>query len=211
MKSRRILGLALALGAASLFFAACQQPTQTPSPSYSTIQWQTDGQGYLQFSTNDPQYYKYGFYDYYDNLTINSTNKTIVATVKKLSGSKYGGYGVIFCYTDKNNRYTLVIDQDQEYSIQKKINGTFTTIIDWTTNTAINNSGENTISITRGDGGIFNVIFNNKTAMPVTFTDTDLPSGLAGPYASVNEKPYENFPSVPVDVRIKFTQPAIVP
>lgn len=212
MKSQKILGLALALGAAGLMLMACPSPTQTPSVAYSTVQWETDGQGYVRFSTNDPQYYNMYFIGTSAKLPT-TDNYLIEATVKKLSGSKYSGYGIVFCYTDKSNYCVLEINQNQMFSLWRIVGGTPQSVVKATTNAAIIDSGDNVISIERTNG-VVKVTFNNDSAKAYTVTDADLNklgSGNAGPYASVGDKSLEDFPAVPVDVRVKFSKPAVLP
>ena len=52
---RAARGCAFAVVAALLLFS-CEQP------SYTTIEWEPDGDGFVQYSTNDPHYFNTAHY-----------------------------------------------------------------------------------------------------------------------------------------------------
>ena len=122
----RVLGLVLAAGVVLLAVSSCTQPTS--GPTVQTIKWQSTSSGNaIEFSTNDPSYYGYGFFD---DLTQESetAGTTVTATVMKVSGAQNVGYGIVFCYQDTNDYYALLIDAQDQYALFKVVGGTATTL-----------------------------------------------------------------------------------
>ncbi len=184
--------------------------TSTP-PSIQTIKWQLDGNGFVQFFTNDSQYYNYSFWDTYTQ-TNESQMTTVTATVKKQSGSSSSGYGIIFCSQDSNNFYRLLITTTGHYCVYAKVGGTYSAIIPWTSvpSSHLNNGVgvENEISVTQQTLNNFTVYFNGN--LETTFSNTSFSGGKAGFCASVSPTT-ENFPYVPEDVRFKLSSPVAYP
>jgi hypothetical protein len=182
------------------------------SPPVQTIRWQLDGNGYIQFMTNDSQYYSYSFWNTYTS-TNQVTMTTVTATVKKISGSLYSGYGIVFCYQDTNNFYRLSIDAAGQFSVYKKVAGTYTAILPWTSSSSIYlNTGvgaTNIISVTQTSLNNFSVNFNGS--QETTFIDNAFTGGTAGFSAGVHDQSHENFPVTPEDIRYKMTSPVTYP
>ena len=87
-----------------LVFGSCTDPTAT-SPAVETVRWEADSEEFLQFSTNDPQYYDHSFLAWRDPFL--DPPGTIRAEVKKLSGYAWAAYGIVFCLLDIDNFYLL--------------------------------------------------------------------------------------------------------
>ena len=87
---------------AGVVFLACG----SKDLSIRTIRWQSDGNGFFQFYTNDPQYLGYYFSGYYD--VSNTTNRYYAIEAKKISGKNTMGYGMTFGI-DGNNYYMIYI------------------------------------------------------------------------------------------------------
>src|ERR1039457_2453108 len=125
-----------------------------------TIQWQIDGNGFVQFLTNEVQFYNYGFGKTYTE-TKELQMTTVTASMVKKSGSLNSGHGIIFCTQDSNNFYRLLIDATGYYVVESCVGGTYTTIIPWSkAKTAILNSGVgvlNKISVMQQSPHIFTV------------------------------------------------------
>ncbi len=180
-------------------------------PSIQTIAWQLDGNGFVQYYTNDAQYLGYGFFHAYAQ-TDESQMSTVTATVKKQSGSLSSGYGIVFCYKDSNNFYRLLITTTGHYCVHAKTGGTYSTIIPWTATPSLHlNVGtgvENEISVTEQTLNHFTVYFNGM--FETTFSDANFSGGSAGFYLGVSPTT-ENFPYIPEDVRFKLSSPVIYP
>lgn len=183
----------------------------TPASASQTIKWQLDGNGAVQFLTNDPQWYGYTFWDTYAQTT-ESQMTTVTATVAKQSGSQTCGYGIIFCYQDTNNFYRLLITASGGYSVYAKVGGTYTAIIPWTqAHTALLNNGfgvANVISVTQQSLHNFSINFNGT--QETAFGDLNFTGGNAGFCIGISSTT-ENFPSIPEDVRFKLTSPVAYP
>jgi hypothetical protein len=180
-------------------------------PSIQSIEWQNDGAGFIQFSTNDTNKYGYGYYiPYVDELQ--STMTTVTAKAKKMSGAPAYGWGIVFCYQDTNNFYRLLISGYGHYQVAKKVAGTYYDITPWTTWASnINTSAgvTNVISVTLVTPGNFSVSFNG--GVPENFAAPEWTGGAAGFYTMIGTSTYENFPATPSDVRFKFTSPVLYP
>jgi hypothetical protein len=183
-----------------------------PSTSIQTIKWQLDGNGSVQFLTNDAQYYKYLFWNTYTQ-TNESLMSTVTATVEKQSGCLYSGYGIIFCYQDNNNFYRLLIDAAGQYSVYSRVGGNYSAIIPWTTTPSAHlNSGvgvANVISVTQQSPNNFSVNFNGT--QETLFSDGTFTGGKAGFCMYIGDQTGENFPNTPEDIRFKLSSPVAYP
>ena len=167
-----------------------------------TIQFEDDGNGFLQFYTNDSQYYNYRFTHTYSS-PANPTN--IEVAVKKRSGYAYSAYGIVFGYQDIHNFYEVVICVDGEYAIFKMVNDSWDSIINWNSSSdlAQGYNQYNTIKLVKVDATNYTVTFNNGTAIP--FNDVTFSSGRYGFITFVASSTEEKFPGTPEDVKFIFT------
>jgi len=159
---------------AALFSLSCEPPV------YTTIEWQEDGNDFVQYSTNDPQYYNTA---QYLPLAIEHETPmtTVTATVKKMYGSSVGGFGIVFCYVDENNFYRLLITTEGKYNVWEMENGVWKELVAWKDSTNLNTGmdEENTIGVTQDPLHTFTVTFN--TLPEPIFSDASLTGGDAGP------------------------------
>ncbi len=180
----------------------------------TTIAWQTDADGFLQYSTNDTALYSTGHY--HTNNTIQTTMTAVEAQVKRISGYSNIGYGICFCYQDSGDSYRVLITTTGAYIILKRISGTTyyysggswtTTNPSWPSSSHLN-TGFNTINdikVINNGSGNFDIYFNG--VYETSFTDTTLTGGDSGYYATVSDSSHENFPSTPADMRFKQIDP----
>jgi hypothetical protein len=155
-------------------------------PTVKTIRWQPDEHGFIQFYTNDKQYYEYGFWSWANQIAYNPM-EPVKIEVKKISGANYG-YGIIFCLQGEDNYhfYQLLIDTMGSYTILKYFgqgDSDWRKIKDWThSDNLIQGYNEtNTIEITRNETtGSFSVFFNNNSTADITFTDDDITNVYSG-------------------------------
>jgi hypothetical protein len=172
-----------------------------------TILWEEDGQGFIQFSTND---YNYRGEPIYMNY-INSENPMVEVDtiVKKISGFDKQGFGIIFCYQDSDNYYRLMITIKARYQFSKYVGGEKEIIIDWSDGIGLVEGFEveNRIRIVQETAHNFRFFFNG--ADNGLLADTSFDHGDSGFLASVSV--YENFPSKPEDCRYKQILPVAIP
>jgi hypothetical protein len=197
------VGVLVVLAAFLLF--SCEQP------SYTTIEWEPDGDGFVQYSTNDPHYYNTAQYLPLDVEHETPTMTTVTATVKKMSGSSVDGFGIVFCYQDINNFYRLLITTEGKYNVWKVVGGTWTEKVPWDDSVYLNTgmNEENVISVTQNPLGTFTV--KSDTHEVTFFTDSSFTDGDAGPCLWVGSYTGEEFPNIPEDARFKMTAPVIYP
>lgn len=171
-------------------------------PSYQTIRYESDGNGFRQFYTNDPQYYNFIFFYTYTNPAIPSD---IEAVVKKMSGSPSHGYGIVFGFQDVHNFYEIAINTNRQYSVYKIVYDTPTAIIGWTTSPDLiqGYNQPNTIHWEKVDSTHFTVTFNGGT--PISFSDPDYEDGRYGFLTFIGTSAFESFPGTPVDTRFRFS------
>jgi hypothetical protein len=177
----------------------------------TTIEWEEDRDGFLQFSSNDSAYYDYAFWDVFD--TEEAVMSTVTVQAKKMSGSIDTGFGMLFCYQDADNYYKVIITANGAYRVSKISGGTYVTLLDWAESTNIETGyGElNTISVTQSAAGVFDVYVNNLGTPMNTFADADFTGGEAGFYAAISNADNEHFPDEAVDIRFRMTAPIDVP
>ncbi len=180
------------------------------------IVFQPDGQGFVQFRTNqDSDLRSYVWASYDRTGQPNSPEpETITATVKKESGSVQGEFGVIFDYMSRDRFLWLMISTDGYYAFGSKVDSNWYTVLPWaqSSNIATGFSTENEIKIERTGDGWFSFYFNDFVTPVVTHQFmTAWGGGSAGFIAAIGDKSTEDFPLVPVDVRFKITEPYPVP
>src|SRR4051812_7930985 len=90
----------------SIFLVSLLSGCGKSSPTYQTIRFENDGNGFNQFYTNDPQYYNHIF-TYTDTDLTDPTSFEVA--VKKISGSTIKVYGIVFGYQDIKNFYEIGI------------------------------------------------------------------------------------------------------
>jgi hypothetical protein len=197
----------------TIIIVGCSQSSQNNngnSQTITTIQWQSDGNGFLQFKTNDSANYMKVF-DYTIGSSL-STMHTVETQIKKISGSSNRGFGLNFCMQDNSNKYSVVIATSGSYSISKIISGTwyyyysgaFHTTYDqscWVTDSNINTSlgNLNTIKVTQPSSGTFNLYINGNSI--ITFTDGSFTGGYSGYTLQIGSQSDENFPTIYEDLR----------
>jgi hypothetical protein len=202
------------MAGACLLLISCGGQSSNDSSSSTIVQsptWQLDGNGFVQFVTNDPQYYQYtSWYIIGPNENLMST---VTATIKKQSGNAGTGYGIIFCYQDNNNFYSLSIETTGHYHVWARIGGAYSELVSWTASTDLNNGFgvENEVSVVQTSLYNFAVFFNGTQVRTFTDTGFNFFGGRAGLYASIYDQAHENFPSTPVDVRFKMSSPIVYP
>ena len=185
----------------------------TPVP-ISTILWEPDGQGFIQFQTNDPANAEQGFVELYDD-TIQTPTMTqpVEVTMKKILGYDAAGFGFVFCAFDENRYYKVLINVGRMYRVSVVVAGSeLIKPLYWTydSNLNANYDGENTIKVTWDGVDEFHLFFNNAevTTIPAFLGMTE---GKSGFFASVSSVANEYLPAGQVDIRFKMLQPALHP
>ncbi|MBN2353263.1 MAG: hypothetical protein JXD23_11880 [Spirochaetales bacterium] len=176
----------------------------------STILWLPDGNGSIQFSTNDWHNWDTLFVNSYPS-SLETPMTTVTVQVEKVSGALSAGFGLFFCAADLENFYRIMITADGYYTIQKKESGVYNPIIGWTTSSFINTGlgALNEISVTQTIPNNFTLTINGNVV--VSFNDASFTGGEAGFVVYVWDQANERFPMAPADVRFKMTAPVAVP
>jgi hypothetical protein len=204
----------------ALFLAnACTQSES--APPVATTDWRLDGHGYVQFSTNDPDYYGYVFWCYYDQEDqVAPMTNAVTGIVKKMSGALNYGFGIIFCVQDIENFFWVLITAEGYYVIGESEDNVPSKIIDYTFSGAINTGlgASNTISVTYTSGmNTMAVAINGSqvnTFQPNTGSSPFIQNwtgGKAGFITLIGNSTDENFPDTASDVRFKLTSPVALP
>jgi hypothetical protein len=209
--AKKILMMAFCVLLAAVLTSCGGDGGGSPASTGQTIKWQLDGNGFVKFFTNDPQWIGYTFWDTYTQ-TNEAQMTTVTATVVKQSGSPTSGYGILFCYQDTNNFYRLLIDANGGYCVYAKVGGTYTAIIPWTqAGTALLNSGfgvANEITVTQQSLNNFSISFNGT--QETAFGDANFTGGRSG-FCICISPTSESFPAIPEDARFKLTSPVGYP
>ena len=202
-----------------VIITGCSQPASIP---VSTINWQTNSGGFIEYKTNDPgltnTIHTYIFTNGNNPFII--TNATIFeALVNKASGAYNTGFGILFGYNSVNSSYyVLNIETSGYYWLTQYVNSAAVTNIIPFTKSANIFQGDNvindlmvTFTNTNSSSSYYIFINSNLTA--------GIPSSLipglssAGPgvgyfvyvgyngyvYDNNNQVPVEDFPSTPED------------
>ena len=205
---------------AFVLLAACQQPTTTPT--VSTTKWASDGNGNLEFITNDSANYGYEYWETFSSVTEASGAWTnpVTATVEKVSGSQSAGFGVVFCYQSSGDFYFVNISANGSYYVGQDISSTISAITrtggvsGWAQSTAIKqgDNATNVISIAF-DGSTFTVSINGTSActFPLTNASGGYTGGPAGFKINIGTSSDESFPGTADKVLFKMTSPHSYP
>ena len=182
----------------------------TPVP-ISTILWEPDGNGFIQFQTNDPANAEQGFVELYDDTNQTPTmTQPVEVTVKKILGYDAAGFGFVFCAIDEDNYYKVLIHVGRMYRVSVVVAGSEIIVLKgWTYNSTLNADyeGENTIKVT-WDGAKFHLFFNNGAEVTTFPAYPGMTLGKSGFFASVSTVANEYLPAGQVDIRFKMLQPA---
>jgi hypothetical protein len=212
----------LFVGLAIVSVTAFLTNTCTQSPDIETITWEEDGSGYIQFSTNDPDYYGWAFWRSYDaaEQVAPMANPVTGITIKMSGGFLAGGQRIIFCVQDIDNFFYFLIAADGYYSVGECIDGTPTKILDWTFSGTINagigasntlsaayTSGTNTMAVSV-NGSQIDSFQPNTGSSPYIQNWT---GGKAGFIVWISTENDEEFPDTPCDVRYQLTSPVAIP
>lgn len=190
----------------TLFLVACDtgtsnSGTSNPGTPVQTIGWEEDGDGFRQFYTNDAAFASYVFW----HVQSAGYNGIAEIELKKVSGSIYTGYGIVFDYVDAENFSAFAIYLTGEYVV-------------WRLEAGIRNfiTGDNTTAITTEHNAINTIrtevadgltVWINGTAVysEDDYTSPEVDDLWVGAFVGVG--PSEDFPDTPVDVRYRRTQP----
>ncbi len=190
----------------ALLLLSCTLPS-----AYQTIEWVNDGNGFVQYSTNEPKYYNTIHYLPLTGAFEEYPTTTVTATVKKVTGAGNVGFGIVFCYTDDNNNYLLLISTEGKYTVAENVGGTYTPLVAWADSAWLNKGLDETneISVAQGPVGTFTVTFNGHFI--TDFPDASFTGGTAGPCIGIGAFGDEEFPYIPEDARFKMSAPAVYP
>jgi|GEM_PF-2772817 len=224
MRRRNVtLALAVVLAAGLLVLGGCSNAGT--GSGVSTVTWESDGNGWIEFSTNDSQYHDTGFSVAYYSADEDPVVEAS-ATAKKNSGSSQGGFGMVFCdQAGNNDSYEIHIWPNGAYEVIECISNVVTSVASGSIPTNLNTGlgVENVIRVTytSGSPGYFEVYFNTAGSPTVTIDNGSggthttnfsggLTGGMTGFIVEVDAEANENFPNVPVDTRFKMSKPTSI-
>jgi len=208
-------------------FSGCDLGTDLP---FSTrTEWREDG--FFQFSTNEHWRYGYVFRNNFYNVDSNDDKDTenFEIEVKKISGNRHMGFGMIFGQVDDGRHFYVIINVNGQYMIGRRNlvtvtdphGGTSQDFVDqpilgrtlaasWMDSDRLRRgvNRANTIRVERS-GTTFVVFFNGYEVD--RFSDGFIIAGThdaeghrIGFRASVGTNLLESFPNTPVDVRFRL-------
>lgn len=202
----------IAIGVILLVLGMVVLNSCTPTPLV-TILWEDDGNGFIQFQTNDPANADQVFLKLYPT-TYDPIVDPVEVTVKKISGAERSSFGVVFCASDPQNYWAVIITVRREYKIIKVTGGgVFSPFGDaFVPHSALNldYNSENVIRITKS-GPTFALFFNSTPTPITTFDDLGSAVGKNGFFVYVATARDEYLPAGVVDVRYKMTLPDSIP
>ena len=104
--------------------------------------WATGGSDEYNLSLSNGKYY----FEYKGTKGWTTTKSFYVdkqrdfkieASIQKINGTQKNGYGIVFGRKDKENQYQFIVTANGNFAIDKYDNGNFSSIINWTANSAI--------------------------------------------------------------------------
>jgi len=165
---------------------------------FSTVYWKSDGNGFIQFSTNDPNVHNFAF-----TYIFTNNNNQIIFEIecKKNSGNRRKPFGMIFGAQDNQSFYSLIIDTEGFYSIWK-YNNNYIVIKEWIKSERLNTGygKSNNLKVIK-NSSTFTVYLNDHQVHQ--FTDSTINGNRIGYYVSIGSEEEESFPNNPVDVRFR--------
>lgn len=190
-----ILSLVLVFG---LALTACD--TGSSDLPVSTIEWELDGDGFTQFYTNDSQYYGYSFW----SLDDNKGSTTYEIECKKLSGSQYYAYGMIFGADNSasDKFYCVQITASGSYRVWMRNGSIRQALKSWESSDKLHTGHDtiNRIKVTTS-GTTYTVYLNDSQVC--TVTDSSITGTRIGFFVSIGDATEESFPNSPVDARFR--------
>lgn len=198
-----------------IFLLSCNDgSTGTP---VETIYWEEDGNGFLQFKTNDSWYYNYTSWKA-SNVQANPMT-SVTAEIKRVSGYENAAYGIIFCFSNSGSGvgyYLFSIVTEGAYQVGKMENNSWIIVKNWTTSVNLNVGYNtiNTVKITRtatAAGADFSVQFNGVDEPDPCFQDSSYSGGYYGFMNYISGEDWENFPEISSDAKFKLTLPSQYP
>ncbi len=167
----------------------------------STKSFVSDGNGLIQYSTNDPKNYALAWWHFFNNINDQDIYEI---ECKKMSGASGYGYGMLFGASDDDNYkyYYLAISIDGTYSIDKNIGNVLTEIKAPEKSDKLK-TGYNVINILKvvKSGAEYTVYLNGS--QEYQFTDTEISGNRVGYRVRIGSGYDESFPDTPVDVRFR--------
>lgn len=166
-----------------------------------------DNVKFITFETNDEKFLKKEGFTIWTTKKINETDvfEDFEVGMTKLSGTNTTGYGIVFCnqmLNDKLFMYVVMINNIQQYIIGKVVDGNFSAITNWTTDSNLNRgTGVNNLIRIEFDeqDRKFKVNLNNAIVKSFTVeTNLSFKNSKRG-YVTVIS-PKENFPKESVKV-----------
>jgi hypothetical protein len=173
-----------------------------------TIRWEPDGQGYMQFSTNDRDYEGTASLVHFPS-TFNSPMGIVEARLIKQSGSELSPLGIIWRYQNPDNYLILLITVDGWHLHGYMLDGQFYTAGWWQDQNI--NQGYYSENVIRIDASTeYNDIYiNNMTSKSGAIYCGEMQNiGEVGFYASVGD---DNVRKNPVDLRFRLDLPLSLP
>ncbi len=175
--------------------------TPNPVARARTVLWESDNEGFIQFSTNTPEYYQTVQLRFFENI---NDRDTFEIECKKMSGARGFGYGIVFGAPDSDNNkyYLLEISTEGDFFIAKRDGNKRTIIRNWETTEKLH-AGYNVINNLKviRKGSTFTVFLNGIEVYQ--FMDWEIYGSRIGYYAEIGTKTTEAFPNTPVDVRFR--------
>ncbi|HEX3043399.1 MAG TPA: LamG domain-containing protein [Bacillota bacterium] len=206
-KTGKLLLLILVLLAIITFTSSCGNSGNNGSKiEVQSAIWRQDGSG-VRFYTNDNKDLEHGFIYCYN--TTQPTMTTVSTNVIKYHGYQDGGYGILFCFQNSQNFYSLLIATTGYYAVFRKKDGNYSPIISWKSSSHLTSGygASNTIQVSYNyPSHTFTIYFNN--IQEDTFMDTYFTGGYSGYYVSVGNSSQETFPKTPVEVEFHQLTPA---
>jgi hypothetical protein len=192
-------------------------------PEILTVYWQADGDGYLQFRTNDANDYNKPFIyipSEANNSLIGGADWTAQADVIQLAGTTLGGFGLVVGYdgldTPSLDCMIFLVNCSGQYKIMQRASGIISEVSSltpgWVSSGYIKSYNQiNTLKAVYDQSESKLSFFANDHEL-CTLNGYALGQNTqAGFFNGILSKEYEGFPRYYSDRRFKLTSPLVYP
>jgi hypothetical protein len=175
----------------------------TGNSEIKTIRFKEDGNGYIQFYTNDPAYSASMVTD--GSPEENTNSNGFEMEIKTISGSRNVGGGMVFGAEDDYNWYAVFISSNGHFEIMKCVDLRIRTLAEGDTRQIIRGLDEiNVIKVIQRRGK-YRIYLNNNIFPLYIINNIDIERNKIG-YCVNLGYPFRLFPEGYVDIRYRIRE-----
>jgi hypothetical protein len=168
-----------------------------------TIRFKDDGNGYIQYYSNDPANFASIITDGYPKENTNSNGFEM--EIKTISGSRNVGGGMVFGAEDDYNWYAVFISSNGHFEIMKCVNLRIRTLTEGDTKQIIRGLDKINVIKVIQKGGNYRIYLNNNIFPLYIIKNIDIEGNKIG-YCVSTGAPFSMMPEGYVDIRYRIRE-----